>query len=155
MDEAKSVPKDGITFVMDNDGIVFEWKNSFGGKKSILYRKQKMDLKELARSYLYSMTTYMDECFSVLDFLNWSDQKPSTFFKERVLDNYSLHTNRALDSQAFTRPPSQLSNNQNVNFYSGQVEIEQQQTDHANFDKGEESEAGKCFTRTIESKRRV
>ena len=55
-----SIGKDGLTYVMDNDGIIFEYKPNISGKRSMIYRKQKVEPKQFMRSYMYSMTTYLD-----------------------------------------------------------------------------------------------
>ena len=71
LEDSKIESKEGVIYVMDNDGIVFEWKPNVSNKKSLFYRKQKFDPKQFLRSYMYSMTTYIDEGFTNYDFLKW------------------------------------------------------------------------------------
>ena len=66
-------------------------------KNSIFYRKHKADPKILAKAYMYSMATYVDDIFAQFPFLNWVKQKPSQFFRERVEQNYLLHAHRQIN----------------------------------------------------------
>lgn len=61
-------------FVTNNDGIIYEWK---GSKNKLTYRKNKVDPKEFAKSYMFSMVTYIDDVFAKYPFLNWFEHKPS------------------------------------------------------------------------------
>ena len=46
---------------------------------------------------MYSLISVADDQFSSLSFLNWKDEKPSAFFKEKVLSNYCVSAKRISD----------------------------------------------------------
>lgn len=62
-------------YVSDYDGIIYEWKP--GNKGKVAYRKNKFDNKLFIKSYLHSMTSYIDDVFGKFEFLRWNQQKPS------------------------------------------------------------------------------
>ena len=39
---SNGIGKEGLTYVMDNDGIIYEFKPNVSGKRSLIYRKQKV-----------------------------------------------------------------------------------------------------------------
>ena len=42
LESGKLDTKDGITYVTENDGIVYEWKPNISNKNVMLYRKQRL-----------------------------------------------------------------------------------------------------------------
>lgn len=78
------------------------------------YRKQKIDPKQFIKSYMYSMTTFFDDIFEKYEFLDWKNQKPSSFFFERCFDNYLIRIAKLNESKTL------ISNN-----FCGTIDVSQ------------------------------
>ena len=129
---ADPLHKDGLAYVMENDGIIYEYQPNASGKRSFLYRRQKLEPRQFMRSYMYSMTTFMDDMFTAHEFLNWNQHKPSAFFTDRVLDNYSLQTRRLTDSRAQSHHTNYQSAQNMVIGWNSDIDIAGGKTDGGN-----------------------